>query len=213
MHKWLVAFLLVLSLQIKAQNPLESKREQYLEIGTGLATLGDYVWDSNSDFPSIRPSYGGFILRNKSTNAKALPLIITYRAETNTKRWYWYTNLILEFARKRTNTDSNYTIKSQSTYSNVWGFEFQYIKRKQFCMSLKFGAGVMVYHFQEQSGGIFYSDPFNISSGSENPIGVFPFPTFEFQPFCFRFGNKDAMYVNLSLGTTGFIQLGYSKKW
>lgn len=78
-------------------------------------------------------------------------------------------------------------------------------------MSLKIGAGVMVYQYKESYGGKF-------DYGNTMPLVIdgdrlFPFPTFEIQPLCFRFGETDAMYVNFNFGFTGLVQFGYSKKW
>jgi hypothetical protein len=122
---------------------------------------------------------------------------------------FWYTSLLLEFARSRENSNSYYYIDYQGVYSNIWGFEYQYVQRKNFSLSLKLGAGVSIFHYVEKTNEP--NGPFSFDEGSYSEI--FPFPALEVQPFCFRFGNKDAMYVNLSLGSTGLIQLGYSRKW
>lgn len=205
-----IALLVLLGIELNAQNPDSVRRERYLDIGTGLFTVGDFLWDYNySDFPSIRPSYVGFILLNRETNSKSLPLSITYKRQRKTKRLFWYTQLLLEFARNRNNTKTYYYVDYQGVYSNIWGFEYQYIKRPRFIMSLKLGAGVSIFHYIANS-----NEPSSPFSFEEGPVSeIFPFPAIEVQPFCFRFGNKDAMYINLSLGTTGFIQLGYSRKW
>lgn len=201
----IIALLIFLSVELSGQNPDSAKKEQYLEIGSGFLTLGDFVWYDDYDNPIFRPSYTGFIFPGRESNAKALPLSITYKKQRKSKRWFWYTQLLLEFARNRYNSDSYYYIDYQGVYSNVWGFEYQYIKQQHFSMSLKLGLGIGIYHYVEKR-----NEP--IAQGGSF-TEIFPFPAFEIQPFCFRFGTKNAMFTNLSLGTTGLIQIGYSRKW
>lgn len=206
----IVTLLLVLCLSVNAQNPDSLKKERCLEIGAGLFTVGDIGWADN-DIEKYKPSYTSFFLRNKEANSKALPLLITYKKQINRSKWSWYTSLLLEFARRRNNTDFYDYIDYQGIYSNYWGVERKYISYKNFSMSFKLGLGIAVVHLEERSTNPYLGTVFYPQSGNTNYITAFP--TGEIQPLCFRFGNKNAAYLNLSLGTTGFFQFGYSRKW
>ena len=76
----IVTLLVILSLSVTAQNPDSLKKERYLEIGTGIFTVGDIVW-ANDDFEKYKPSYTSFFQRKKEANSKALPLLITYKKQ------------------------------------------------------------------------------------------------------------------------------------
>ena len=116
----IVTLLVILSLSVTAQNPDSLKKERYLEIGTGIFTVGDIVW-ANDDFEKYKPSYTSFFQRKKEANSKALPLLITYKKQIKQGDWSWYTSLLLEFARKRNNNDFHYYTDYRGIYSNIWG--------------------------------------------------------------------------------------------
>jgi hypothetical protein len=206
----IVTLLVILSLSVTAQNPDSLKKERYLEIGAGLFTVGDIVW-ANDDFEKYKPSYTSFFQRNKEANSKALPLLITYKKQIKQGDWSWYTSLLLEFARKRNNNDFHYYSDYRGIYSNIWGLEYKYISRRNFSLSFKIGLGLAIVHEEERSNNPYLGTIYYPTSG--NNTYILPIPSGEIQPLSFRFGNKNAAYLNLSLGTTGFFQFGYSRKW
>ncbi|MFY8035242.1 MAG: hypothetical protein ACOVMN_12035 [Flexibacteraceae bacterium] len=208
----LTILMVILCLYTNAQNPDSIKKERYLEVGTGFLTLGDFFWDYYGNSPILYPTYRGFFNLNQKSKAKAQPIQITYKQQLLNKKWFWYTSFGLDLARKRNNYGGyNYTT-IQTVYTNVGGIEKQYLKYNNFCMSLKLGIGFSFFYQEEFSNepgfgtGMFYDE--------NPPRNIFLIPAIEFQPFNMRFGRKNAAYLNLlSVGTTGLMQLGYSRKW
>ncbi len=210
MRLGLITLLVFVYAELYAQNPDSLKKERYLEIGTGLFTLGDFAW-ANGNIERFKPSYTSFFLRSKEANSKALPLLITYKKQIKQGDWSWYTSLLLEFARKRNNTDFHYYTDYQGIYSNIWGLEYKFISRRNYSLSFKFGLGLAIVHEEERSNNPYLGTIYYPTSG--NNTYIIPIPSGEIQPLAFRFGNKNAAYLNLSLGSTGFFQFGYSRKW
>jgi hypothetical protein len=105
MRKWLVLLLTNLCIwynsgTLSAQITDSSKKEQYLEIGTGLFTIGDFLWNDNHNH-LIKPSYSRFIYQNDYYNSKALPIQFTYKKQRKKRNRLWYANIGLELARKK----------------------------------------------------------------------------------------------------------------
>ena len=216
MRKWLVLLLTNLCIwynsgTLSAQITDSSKKEQYLEIGTGLFTIGDFLWNDNHN-PLIKPSYYSFIYQNDYYNSKALPIQFTYKKQRKKRNRLWYANVGLELARKKYSYYQYDYTTFRFIYTNVGGVEYQYLKYKNFCLSLKLGLGFSFYYEEEFNNapgfgkGIYYDE--------YPPKTIFMYPAIEIQPINMRLGNKNAVFINLlSLGTTGFVQFGYSRKW
>jgi hypothetical protein len=208
-----IAFAVALPQRVKSQSsdsPIT--REHYLEVGTGYLTLGDFFWDYYGNSPALYPTYKGFFYLNEKSKAKALPIQVTYKQQLLHKKWFWYVSAGLDFARKRYYYNKYHYTTIQSIYTNVVGIEKQYLKYNNFYLSLKLGLGFSFFYQEEFSDapgfgtGMFYDE--------NPPRTIFLIPAIEIQPINMRFGKKNAMYLNLlSVGTTGFMQLGYSRRW
>jgi hypothetical protein len=212
MRLGIITLLVIMSLSGYAQNPDSLKKEKYLEVGTGILTVGDLFWDYYGNSPILYPTYIGFFNLNEKSSAKAQPIQVTYKQKSLHRKWFWYVSAGIDFARKRYYHRNYHYTTIQTVYTNVGGIEKQYLKYNNFTMSLKLGLGLSFFYQEEFSNapgfgtGMFYD---------ENPPRIiFLIPAIEIQPINMRFGKKNGVYVNLlSVGTTGFFQIGYSRKW
>jgi len=184
----------------------------------GIASLNilDYGFAGGDTYIGL-PVLKGIGKAHERKVIKFFPLQASYtRYFSNRFAYFFKANAEVVKTQYR---DKTYGItKNLYTSFGLWGgVEFNYLRRRNFNMDFRFGIGPQLfYQYQktekEKPPYEHYSDIINLFDVYKYNILV-PFIALEIQPLNMRFGNNKAVYLNLSLGTTGLIQMGYSKRF
>jgi len=194
----------------------QGKGTKRWDFGTATATFTDFELNRNGSFLLCPPKLGGFSKAKEQVRIN--PLMVSY-VNYFTKRLAWYANASVEYAKWRSTSSTLGKTVDNYFMAGIWnGLELNYLRTKYFSMNARFGLGVFMIgnkrktEKEEPLNSYLYVE--ECGFGQLFPTNDFgAIPAIEFQPINMRFGNNKAVYLDLSLGTTGLVQMGYSKRF